>query len=220
MLKKVVIIGPESTGKSTLCEMLAQHYNTQWCPEFAREYLLTNGKAYDFEDLLIIAKGQLALEDEYVGMVPPSYLPIGGKMASEEIPFPNSGLPPTDPQLSDFPTSQLSDFGLPTPNSQLLFIDTDQYVMKVWCEYVFNECHSWILRRIAERPYDLYLLCKPDLPWVADTLREYPDEKPRQELYHMYRDLLIQQHTPWIEVKGSYEERFEQAKEAVAQILN
>jgi nicotinamide riboside kinase len=65
MLKKIVIIGPESTGKSTLCEQLAQHYETMWCPEFAREYLLSNGTNYEFDDLLTIAKGQLALEDEY-----------------------------------------------------------------------------------------------------------------------------------------------------------
>ena len=58
MLKKVVILGPESTGKSTLCEQLAQHYETTWCPEFAREYLLTNGTQYEFDDLLTIAKGQ------------------------------------------------------------------------------------------------------------------------------------------------------------------
>ena len=51
MVKKVVIIGPESTGKSTLCEMLAQHFNTLWCPEFAREYLLTNGSKYDFDGI-------------------------------------------------------------------------------------------------------------------------------------------------------------------------
>ncbi len=65
VLTKVVIIGPESTGKSTLCEELAQHYNTLWCPEFAREYLLTYGTKYQFEDLLSIARGQLAMEDEY-----------------------------------------------------------------------------------------------------------------------------------------------------------
>lgn len=202
MLKKVVIIGPESTGKSTLCEMLAQHFNTQWCPEFAREYLLTNGTDYTFDDLLTIAKGQLALENEFIQMAePPFNPPAGGKLASKE-----------------FQTEIHS--GVSPSNSQLLFIDTDQYVMKVWCEYVFNECHSWILRRIAERPYDLYLLCKPDLPWTQDALREYPDEKPRQELYHMYRDILIQQPIPWVEVKGSYEERFEQARQAVAQMLN
>ena len=51
-MKKIVTIGPESTGKSTLCEQLAQHYDSMWCPEFAREYLLTNGKNYDYDDLL------------------------------------------------------------------------------------------------------------------------------------------------------------------------
>ena len=65
MLKKVVVIGPESTGKSTLCEQLGQHYGTIWCPEFAREYLLTHGKKYEYDDLLIIAKGQVSLEEKY-----------------------------------------------------------------------------------------------------------------------------------------------------------
>ena len=46
MLKKIVILGPESTGKSTLCEQLAAHYNTVWCPEYAREYLLKHGMNY------------------------------------------------------------------------------------------------------------------------------------------------------------------------------
>ena len=63
-MKKIVIIGPESTGKSTLCGQLAAHYKTCWCPEFAREYLLTHGMDYDFDDLLYIAKGQIAMEDE------------------------------------------------------------------------------------------------------------------------------------------------------------
>ncbi len=37
--KKIVVIGPESTGKSTLCEQLAAHYKTKWVPEYAREYI-------------------------------------------------------------------------------------------------------------------------------------------------------------------------------------
>ena len=63
MLKKIVVIGPESTGKSTLCRQLAEHFETLWCPEYAREYLLTNGKDYSFSDLLTIAKGQIAGEE-------------------------------------------------------------------------------------------------------------------------------------------------------------
>lgn len=61
-MKKIVIIGPESTGKSTLCRELADHYQTVWCPEYAREYLLKQGTAYTYEDLTEMAKGQLALE--------------------------------------------------------------------------------------------------------------------------------------------------------------
>jgi nicotinamide riboside kinase len=83
--------------------------------------------------------------------------------------------------------------------------------MKVWCEYVFNQCHTWILNRIVERKYDYYLLCKPDLPWVKDELREYPNEKPRQELYHIYRDNMTEQEVPWALISGSYEERLQQA---------
>lgn len=66
MLKKVVVVGPESTGKSSLCAALAQHYQTLWCPEYAREYLLRNGTGYTYDDLQVIAKGQLALEDLYI----------------------------------------------------------------------------------------------------------------------------------------------------------
>ena len=62
-LKKIVAIGPESTGKSTLCEFLAGHFKTQWVPEFAREYLLTNGMDYSYDDLLTIARGQIELEE-------------------------------------------------------------------------------------------------------------------------------------------------------------
>ena len=62
-MKKIVIIGPESTGKSSLCEALAKHYHGTWSLEYAREYLTEHGTDYSFEDLLTIAKGQLALED-------------------------------------------------------------------------------------------------------------------------------------------------------------
>jgi len=64
MLKKIVIIGPESTGKSTLSKDLADKYNTYWVPEYAREYLLTYGPKYDYNDLKKITEGQLKIEDE------------------------------------------------------------------------------------------------------------------------------------------------------------
>jgi len=67
------------------------------------------------------------------------------------------------------------------------------------------------LDQIVKRKYDYYLLCKTDLPWIADELREYPDLESRERLYHMYKDLMINQSTPWIEISGNYEERLQQA---------
>ncbi|MCD6063539.1 MAG: ATPase [Flavipsychrobacter sp.] len=62
-VKKIVVIGPESTGKSTLSEALAESLQTVWVPEYARGYLEKRHGTYDEADLLQIAKGQLALED-------------------------------------------------------------------------------------------------------------------------------------------------------------
>lgn len=61
-IKKIVLIGPESTGKTTLCEQLSAHYNSIWVQEYARTYLQTNGKEYKFEDIRKIAEGQLKNE--------------------------------------------------------------------------------------------------------------------------------------------------------------
>ena len=174
-MKKIVVIGPECTGKSTLCLQLAEHYQTLWCPEYAREYLETQGKDYTYEDLLTIAKGQIDGEENV----------------------------------------------LSTVNSQqsTVFIDTDMYVMKVWCEFAFGKCHSWILNQIATRKYDLYLLCNVDLPWIKDNLREYPDVETRNKLYHYYKDIMVNQCVPWIDISGNYEERLQVAINAVDELI-
>jgi NadR type nicotinamide-nucleotide adenylyltransferase len=172
-MKKVVVIGPESTGKSTLCQQLADHYSLSWVPEYARQHLLQHGMSYTYDDLLTIAKGQLALEDEYASRA----------------------------------------------DGPVLFVDTDMYVMKVWCEFVFGKCHQWILDRIAERRYDYYFLCDIDLPWVQDGLREYPDVANRQKLYRIYKDILVNQSVPWIEISGSEKVRLQKAILATNNLL-
>ena len=175
-MKKIVVIGPESTGKSTLCKLLASHYQTEWVPEYAREYLEENGTNYTFDDLLKIANGQIELEDKIALKTQHS---LEEKKVSKE--------------------------------NQFLLIDTDMYVMKVWCEYVFNQCHNKILNLIAERKYDAYLLCDIDLPWVADNLREYPDLEVREKLFYFYKDLLVNQTIPWTIISGDYEARLKNA---------
>ncbi|MFA5297076.1 MAG: ATP-binding protein [Lutibacter sp.] len=65
---KVVLFGPESSGKTTLSKLLARHYNSVWVPEYAREYLQNRWnnerKTCEISDMLPIAEGQMKLENE------------------------------------------------------------------------------------------------------------------------------------------------------------
>ena len=65
---KVVLFGPESTGKTTLSRHLARYYNTVWTPEFARAYLQkkwnNERKTCEKKDLIPIAIGQIKMENK------------------------------------------------------------------------------------------------------------------------------------------------------------
>ena len=183
-IQKIVVLGPESTGKSSLCAALAAHYQTIWTPEYARQFLSEQGTKYTYADLLTIAKGQIKNEDRSIELL---------EHKNED----NQGQATTNK----------------------LILDTDMYVMKVWCEYVFNNCHHYILEQINQRSYDLYLLCDIDLPWTADEMREYPDAGPRLELFTLYKELLINQKTPWGIVSGTGNQRTENAIKLIDQLL-
>lgn len=61
-LIKIAIVGPESTGKSTISKQLAQHYQTVWVPEYARYYCAALTKPCSIKDEENMFFGQLALE--------------------------------------------------------------------------------------------------------------------------------------------------------------
>ena len=61
---KIAVVGPESTGKSTMSAFLAKHYNTVWVPEFARDYCAQLTEPPTWQDEINMFYGQLALEKE------------------------------------------------------------------------------------------------------------------------------------------------------------
>ena len=93
------------------------------------------------------------------------------------------------------------------------------YVAKVWSEFVFGNCHRFILDEIVRRKYDCYLLCNTDLPWVKDVLREHPDLETRKKLYRIYKDIMVNQPVPWVEIRGDAEQRFSTAVTAVDKLI-
>lgn len=172
MTTRIAIIGPESTGKSTLTRQLADYYGAPWVPEYARGYLEALGRPYREPDLLSIARGQLEAEDRQAATA-----------------------------------------------SGVLFCDTDLYVIKVWSEHSYGRCDPWILRQIAARKYDFYLLTCIDLPWTEDPQREHPEPRMRAYFYRQYLDIVLHAGTPWAVVRGTGDTRLQTALEAVAASL-
>jgi NadR type nicotinamide-nucleotide adenylyltransferase len=169
-VKKVAIIGPECTGKSELSEFLASHFQTSWVPEYARGYLDNLTRPYNQDDLLLIAHGQLRIEDAWI------------KNANK-----------------------------------VLICDTNLYVIKVWSEFKYHTVHPEILNSLKTRPYDLYLLTNVDIPWQEDPQREHPDK--REKLYSIYRNEMLQQTVPFVEISGERDQRRSIAIQAIEKIL-
>lgn len=172
-LKKIVIIGPESTGKSTLTRQLAEYFHTSFVPEFAREYISLLSREYQEDDLLKIAEGQIMAEERETNRV----------------------------------------------QNNLLFCDTDLYVIKVWSEYKYRNCKTWILQQIAKRNYDLYLLAYIDVPWQNDPQREHPEPEMREYFYRIYRDIVIHAGCPWMDIRGNQKERLRRAVHEIRQLF-
>lgn len=172
-IKRVVIIGPESTGKSTLTRQLAAHFGTGYADEYAREYLENLGRVYTQDDMLLIAWGQLQQEDKAVAAA----------------------------------------------QNGIVFLDTDLHVVKVWSESKYGTCEEEILKQIAVRHYDLYILTHIDMPWQEDPLREHPEPEMRAHFFNIYNDIVQESNVPFVMVNGNEEERLQAAIKAMEIML-
>ncbi|WP_420581515.1 AAA family ATPase [Reichenbachiella sp.] len=136
---KVVITGPESTGKSTLSRQLSEYFEQPWLPEYARSYLSELDRPYQDSDLVEIAKGQIKNENELL-----------------------------------------------CNGHSTLFLDTSLEVIKIWSEWKYQTCDSYILDNFNSRTADLYLLLSPDMAWEHDPLRENPHD--RNVIFDIYKN--------------------------------
>ena len=73
---------------------------------------------------------------------------------------------------------------LATLTANTYFFDTELIITKVWFEHKYGTCPEWVVDAIHTYPMDVYLLCYPDLPWIADPVRENPNI--RYELFQRY----------------------------------
>ena len=168
---KIIITGPESTGKTLIARHLSNCYNTVYIPEYAREYIEKLQGKYHYDDVVHIARKQIELEHEFL-------------------------------ERAD----------------RILFYDTSLIITRVWLQVVYNDVPSWLDDYIRQSEWDLFLLCKYDIPWEADPIRENPGEM-RIKLYDMYYHEIKQLGIPCKIITGKGEERYKNALSAVQETI-
>ena len=90
-----------------------------------------------------------------------------------------------------------------------VFFDTGLIITKVWFNEVYGKLPAWFERQIPEMGRGTYLLCKPDLPWEMDAVRENPDK--RDYLYGQYMKEISFYRFPIHCIQGTRAERLENA---------
>jgi nicotinamide riboside kinase len=100
--------------------------------------------------------------------------------------------------------------------AQWLFLDTWDVVLNIWHSYRFGYVPTYLEAFRKRTPIDHYLLCKADLPWVADPMRE--NQHDRDQLFDLYLAHLRDSDCSFSIISGSGDERHAQAVQALDEI--
>ena len=174
-VRRICVLGAESTGTTTLARDLAGHYGCAWVPEYGRTFCarrLARAATIDWrtEDFVHIARRQQADEDAAARR--------GGR---------------------------------------LLVCDTDALATSVWHERYLGAGSPEVARLAAARSYALYLLTGDDIPFVQDGTRD--GEHVRAWMTGRFRQALRARAEPWIEVRGSRDDRLAAATARIDRLL-
>ena len=173
-LRRVCVTGPESTGKTTLAQRLAELASTEWVPEASRVYAERKGAELQASDVEPIAREHIRLADA----------------ASDRV---------------------------RAEGKSLLVLDTDLLSTVIYSRHYYRMVPGWVERKERARRADLYLLCDIDVPWIADGVRDRPEN--RAEMFALFRDALVRRKAPYVLVHGDWAARWEIAESAIAPFL-
>ncbi len=99
-----------------------------------------------------------------------------------------------------------------------LFVDTYLVITKVWFEHCFSMEPVWLQKRLKNSKIDMFLLCKPDLEWIYDPVRENGSDKQRKYLYDWYKREIEVLGVPFVEIGGVGNLRVENCAKAILNI--
>lgn len=190
-VRRIVVVGAESTGTTTLARDLAARLSVPWVPEYLRrhaeERAAEAGSIWDVvwspADFDQVAEEQDRLDREVISA-----------------------------WLSD------PDGCRPTPTGPLVICDTDALATAMWSRRYLGAPAPRFLQRAAARPPALYLLTSPEgVDFHQDGLRD--GEHLRGEMTEWFRTALREQEVPWVEVTGDPSTRVELALRAIEELV-
>lgn len=185
----IAVVGPESSGKTTLAEGMMVRYHGGYVGEVARAYLDGIGRPYVESDLLEIAR---SLRSLHRGM---------------------GGVPVEASAISAAAGQHVGKGG-----GRPVFFDTDPVNLVIWSREKYGRVHPEIEQLAREMRYTWRLLCRPDIPWEPDPMRENPHDRDR--LFLEWEKELKARALPYTIVEGSREQRFRIASNIVDVLLD
>jgi NadR type nicotinamide-nucleotide adenylyltransferase len=100
---------------------------------------------------------------------------------------------------------------------ELVILDTDLVSTVIYCKHYFGACPDWIVQQARERAADLYLLLVPDIPWIADGIRDRGNR--REEIHSLFRLKLEELELNVLEIRGDRDRRFQTATAEIRRVL-
>ena len=177
----ITIVGPESSGKTTLARQLAAELGCPWVPEYARQYLEQRGGYYDETDLDMIAEGQMMVISEQLAVCSEQYSVSSYQSAVSNLQGgleKNAALPFHREDFGDEPRA-------------VLIVDSGMLGMRMWGKIKYNMTIPVVEEALREDMTSLYMLCRPVLSWESDPLREAPKLLDRAWIYNQYLKEII-----------------------------
>lgn len=166
--RRIVVTGPECTGKTTLAREIGDALGAPVVAEAARLFAEWHAGPLSLATVAPIARLSMQLEDEALAVAGPG---------------------------------------------AVLVRDTDLISTVVYSRHYYGTVEPWIADEAARRRADLYLLCAPDIPWVADGIRDRPMQ--REELYTLFERRLAGSGAPVAPIAGLGPARAELAMAAI-----
>ncbi len=122
--------------------------------------------------------------------------------------------------IENIAKAQIEQYNSTTTNTEkIFFFDTWLIITKVWFNWVYRKVPDWLDKMIVNCPVDLFLVCRPDLPWQADPVRENGGEN-RVRLFELYLSELKHYGFAFVEIGGTDDDRLRNAITAIQKTCN